>query len=863
MIWHSSEIDDVLNELNVDKDKGLANGVADMRLEQYGRNAITNIEDPTFAKRFFAQFNNKLVYALIAISIISFIVSLLYNQKNAFSSLLIIAIVVINALISAYHLYKGDTALNAMKSITNPNATVLRDGVVKQLPSDELVPGDILILQEGDYITADARIIEAEGFRCNELSLSGISVPIEKKANVTVEDITPASERINMVFSGCSVVHGNAKAVVVETGLNSEVGHSSAIIQQTGADTLPLQSALDNMSKIVNVMVLVSCILVFIIGIAQNFRSPEPFASITVGVLMNAIALAVASIPESLPAISTIVIALGIQRIVRDNIIIKNTQAIETLGKTTVICCDKTGILTRNHMNVDRVYDGAQMTILESDEVTDRSAAVLRLAATCSTLNHDPTENAIKAACIKYNSMSQTDVDNLFPRLCTIPFDSDRKTMTSINMINGTPVAIVKGAPEMLVDKCIDCNSEQILKVNDEMAAESLRVVAIAIKKLDEIPANPHPDEIETGLSFVGLIGLSDPPRNEAIEGIKVCKTAGIRTVMITGDNLITAKAVARRIGILTDGTEAITGAELAELSDDELAANIRKYSVFARVSVNDKLRIIKAWQSQGETVTITGDSIDDADALAAADIGCAIGKRGADVAKGNADIVISNNNFSSIVSAIRESRGLFANIKKSIAYLLGCNFGEIGAYLLGMIIFGAAPISAVPLLWINLLTDCAPAISLSMERAEENVMYKKSSALSGRLFNSHTLPTVIIHSVFIAIITLLAYLIGSFTSPEVASTMAFTSLALTQLFHSFNIKTTRSVFTTNFKSNGFMTYSSIAIICIICFLSLSPAGLLFGLEMLSFKQFIFSLLLSVAILPLCDILKLLEKRYG
>ncbi len=863
MIWHSSEIDDVLKELNVDKDKGLPNGVADMRLEQHGRNAITNIEPPTFSKRFFAQLNSKPVYALTFIAIISFIVSMIYEPKSAYSSLLIIAIVVINALISAYHLYRGDTALNAMKSITNPNATVLRDGVEKLLPSDELVPGDIIILKEGDYITADARIIEADGLRCNELNLSGINIPVEKKANITVEDITPAGERINMVFSGCSVVHGTAKAVVVETGLNSELGHTSAIIQQTGADTLPLQSALDNMGKIVNVMVLISCILVFIIGIAHNFRSTEPFATVTVDMLMNAIALAVASIPESLPAISTIVIALGIQRIVRDNIIIKNTQAIETLGKTTVICSDKTGILTRNHMSVDRVFDGAEMTVFEDGAITDRSAAVLRLAATCSTLDHDPTENAIMDACVKYNSLSKSDVENLFPRLTTIPFDSDRKTMTSINMINGTPIAIVKGAPEILVEKCIDCDMESIIKINDEMASDSLRVVAIAIKKLDEIPANPNPEDIENGLNFVGLIGLSDPPRNEAIEGIKVCKTAGIRTIMITGDNLLTAKAVARRIGILTDGTTAISGSELAELSDEELASDIHRFSVFARVSTNDKLRIIKALQTRGETVTITGDSIDDADALAAADIGCAIGKRGADVAKGNADIVISNNNFSSIVSAIRESRGLFANIKKSIAYLLGCNFGEILAYLVCILIFAVPPIAAVPLLWINLLTDCAPAIALSMEKAEENVMDKKSTAISGRIFNSHSLLTVVIHALFIATLTIVAYIIGNTVSPEIAASMAFATLALSQILHSYNIKTARSVFTTNLKTNGFMTYSTIAILVIVILLVITPAGLVFGLSTLPFRYFLFSLLLSLAILPLCDILKILQKKIG
>ena len=860
MIWHSSEVSEVLKELSVDASKGLANGVADMRLKSYGRNAISNIEKPTFFRRFISQLNSKFVYLIIVISLLSFGVSVIYDDGRWYAPLLIILIVLIDAFLSAVNIYKSDTALDAMKSITNPTATVLRDGITRQIPSDELVPGDIILLKEGDYITADARVIEVNGFRCNEFNLSGINVPVEKKADVTVEDITPVTERINMVYSGCSVAHGTAKAVVVETGLNSELGHTSAIIQQTGADALPMQSAIDNTSRIVNIIILIACIIAFIISLIQNFRGSDPFATITVNTLLNSVVLGIAAIPESLPVIATMVVALGIKRIIRDDIIIKNPQALETLGNTTVICADKTGILTRNHMMLSLIYDGENTTDVEDEGPDERGSAVLRLAATCSTLENDPTENAIKDACLKYNSMSQTDVENVSPRLCVIPFDSERKTMTSINMISGKPVAIVKGAPEIVVAKCRGCDAEAIMKINDAMAADSLRVVCIAIKPLDEVPVNPSAEEIECDLNFVGLLGLIDPPRTDAIDGIKICDRAGIRTIMITGDNLVTATSVARRIGILKDGTAAITGAELSEMDDKTLAGEIEKYSVYARITPEDKMRIIKAWQARGETVAITGDSVCDADALAAADVGCTLGKRGADVAKGNADIIISNSNFISIVRAIRESRGLFENIKKSVTYLLSCNFGELLTYILGMFIFGMAPLTAVQLLWINLLTDCSSAVALSTESSEKDVMEKRGKLLHGSFLNLKGFLSIGVESLFIAAMSLLAFLIGRPAGYDVAMTMTFLTLGMIEVFHAFNVRTVRSVFTSKLNTNLSLLYSSVIIAFIICFLSLTPAGLIFGLKILTTKQFFISLGLSVAIIPFCEVYKLISK---
>ncbi|MBP3706227.1 MAG: HAD-IC family P-type ATPase, partial [Clostridia bacterium] len=586
-----------------------------------------------FKKHFLNQLKSKLVFALIIIAVISFIVSVIYTEKDIFSPVLIVAIVLINALINAWHLYRCDDALNSLKSITNPSATVIRDGITRQIPSAELVPGDIILLNEGDYITADARIIEANNFRCNESIISGENIPVDKRGNAVFEEITPINERLNMVYSGCSVVHGNCKAVVVETGLNTELGHTSALVQQTGADSIPIKATLDSTEKLANIAIIVICILTFIIGMIQNFSTETAFANLTVKLIFNSVALAVAALPEGLPAISTVVVALGIQRIIKNEIVIKKVKALEVLGKTTVICSDKTGIITHNHMTLDRIFDGEKFIDVNDEPFDDKSAWLLRLAVSCSTLNNDSTENSIIEACEKYTNLKKDDIDNLFPRLEYIPFDNTRKTMTSINMINGRPVAIVKGAPEMLADKFNNISAEEVLNANEKMASDALRVICIALKPLENFITNPNYEDIECNLTFAGLIGLSDPPRKETIDGISVCDTAGIRTIMITGDNIITAKAVARRIGILKDGTEAISGAELSKLSDEELADNVKKYTVYARVTPSDKLRIIEAWKKNGDIVTITGDDITDTDALSAADIGCAMNIQGADVA--------------------------------------------------------------------------------------------------------------------------------------------------------------------------------------------------------------------------------------
>ncbi len=858
MIWHSSSVQNVLAELKTDAEYGLCASEAADRLEIYGKNTAATQSKSLFS-RFLAQLNNKVVYFLTAVSAISFIVDLIYKQDGFYFPLLIIAIVLINAFISAFHLHKCDEALNNIQNASNPTVTVIRDGNEKNIPSDELVPGDIIILREGDYITADARLIKADALRCNESILSGEMVPVEKVAEAVFEDISAATERKNMIFTGCSVVHGEARAVIVETGLRTEIGKITDISRQTNSETLPITETLNNSGRIINIAILVLCIIAFFIGLVQNFNSTEPFASTTVGVLMNTVALGVCAMPESLPAISTIVIALGIQHMIKDHVVIKNTKALELMGKTEVFCVDKTGILTKNNMVMSCIYDGETLHELNSDALSEKAASVLQLAVSCSMLENDSTETAIENASKQYLAMSKTDVGNIFPRLASIPFDSARKTMTSINMIGGSPVAVVKGAPEILLEKCTLPNKDSVLEICNKLAADSYRVLCIAIKKLSEIPSSPNPDEIEQNLTFVGLLGLYDPPQSDTVEAIKACDVAGIRTVMMTGDNIITAKAIARRTGILTDDAQAITGSEIEKMSDQELVYNIEKYSVYARITPEDKLRIINAWQKNGKIVAVTGNGTEDADALAVADIGCSVGTFSTDIAKGNADVIVENKKFMSVVNAIRESRGLFENVKKAVTYLLSCNFGEIAAYIIGMLLFGMPPLAAVQLLWINLLTDCTSVISLTIEKSEFDVMRKKPLTLTGHLFSKGAMINIVCDTVVIALLTLMSFSIGG-------TTMAFATLSMVQIFHSFNFKTHHSIIKADFKSNSFMNFTSLLVLFISIFLVVTPAGMVFGLETLSASKFFLSMMLSVAIIPLCEIKKFasrqIAKRY-
>lgn len=861
MIWHSESLDEVLHELGTDLNSGLTNGEASERLEIYGKNELKSTEKISLFKRFAEQFKSKTLIALIVVSIISFVVTLAYGMPNAYMPLLLIGIVVINAIISAFHLYSCDNTFDDIKSVSHPTVKVWRDGIEKVITADTLVKGDIILLQEGDYISADARLIESNELRCNEAALTGEEVPVEKDASVILEDIVSFENRANMVFSGTTVIHGSAKAVVVAIAGDTENGKTEIISEQVGTKKLPIESELDVIGKFANICIIAICALVFIISVLQNLSASGPFAVTTVDIVLNAFALAVAAIPKGLPAIATVVIAIGLGRILKDKIIIKESNAFETIGKTNVIIADKTGIFTHKDMILSKVFDGKQVIDLQNEALTESTSVVLRLGAVCSTLHNDATEKAIKKACLEYHSMTEADLLNLMPKINEIPFDSVRKSMTVITMINERPFAIVKGAPEIIVPKCNNCDRENILKFNEDLANSAYRNVCIAMRPLTEIPAHPNANEIETDLTFVGLLSLKEPIRKSAIEDVKMCNKAGIKTVMVTGDNLHTAMAVAYEIGLLNDETAAITGAEIADMTDEELAENIDKYRVFARVTPSDKLRIVKAWQQRKAVVTITGDSLNDAESLAVADVGCAIGQYGTDVAKGNADIIILKNNFGSVVSAIKESRGFFGNIKKAVYYLCSCNLAELILMFLGVCIFKTPLLIPVQLLFVNLLTDCAPAISFSMEKAENSVMKKKSFDKIRRILDIKSFGVLIIQSLVIAVATVGAFAIGNAVSYEVATTMAFATLGIAQGIHCFNNKFEGTVFNKQILSNTFMNKSVFAVVFIVIFLVFTPIGFTFGFTMLSIPQFLLVLLLASIILPVSELLKFLLNR--
>ena len=852
MIWHSTDISEVLKELETGEN-GLPNGVADERLERYGENVIVTEKKASFLHRLFEQMGRKTTIALLITAVISFVISLVYKQATA-APFVIIVLVLLNAFFGAWYAHRCDKILEKVKKATLPSVRVCREGIERTINSAFLVPGDIMYLEEGDYVSADARILSCHEFRLNELLITGDEVPVEKDAEAQVSDIDGIEKRKNMVFAGTSVAHGTAKVVAVATGLHTEKGHAAAISHQTGKRALPLERELAGINKLADIMIFVICAVFFLTAIIQNFASADYFADMTARTLMQTLAIGFAAIPDALPAIATLVVAVGIERFVAEKIILKDPAVTESLSKTNVVCADKTGVLTRNKMQLSKIFDGDKITDMIKEEADQKASLVLQFAALCSTLENDSTEDAIKNAFLEKNGTFDSTAEDIFPKLATIPFDHDRKTMTVITMIKEQPYAIIKGAPESVVPNCQDCDAQAILKVNDDFADEALRIVCIAMKKLETIPANPTAEEIETDLTFVGLLGLEDPPRETVIENISALKEAGIRTLMITGDHLITATAVARRIGILTDGTSAISGEELAAMDEETLQNNIDRYSVFARVAAGDKLRIVKALKNAGHIVTITGDSVQDADAIAEADVGCATGRYGADVARGNADVVIEHNRFDHILYAIKESRGLFVNIRKTAAYLLSCNFASLIAVLIGQFLFKMTPVSVSALLLIHLLIDGVSVMALSSQGEKEEIPDQKLGGTISGLFSLPMGISFAAQSIFIAVITLIAFALGN-------QTMAFAVLGLSQILHGLNCKSEKSLLNRRITADSFMNICfAVAAAILIVLLFIPLGGILFGLTVPSFGQFMICIGLSVLILPFAEIVKLIAR---
>ncbi len=862
----------LLQELSVSMDAGLSQQEAQSRLEKYGANKLAEKKKKTNLRRFLEQFQDVMIVILLAAAAVSFVVACFgHDPMEFFEPLLILLIVILNAILGVVQESKAEKALDALKNMSAPHARVLRDGKEQLLDASQLVPGDIIHLEAGDFIPADARLLKSVSLKSEESALTGESVPSEKDADVPVEENAPLGDRSNMVFSGCSVTYGTATAVVTATGMQTEMGKIAGLLEGEEETQTPLQQKLAQLGKYLGFVALAACAVIFVVGLLNGIPVLEIF--------MTAVSLAVSAIPEGLPAIVTIVLAIGVQRMVKKNALIRRLPAVETLGSASVICSDKTGTLTQNRMTLTKVWvEGQSQLEGVSSENSPAARKLLQYGALCcdgsvtfgadGSEQHigDPTETAILVAAHK-NGMEQDALGKEYPRLAELPFDSDRKLMTTVNRIDGELIAIVKGAFDMMATRCVQGDLEAAREKNDEMSRQALRVLAVGYRKLDQLPQELTSEELENGLTLLGLVGMIDPPRPEAKEAVALCRQAGIKPVMITGDHVVTASAIAKELGILSEGDRAITGAELDAMSDQQLDQEVEHISVYARVSPENKIRIVKAWQHRGQVVSMTGDGVNDAPALKAADIGCAMGITGTDVAKGAADMTLTDDNFATIVHAVREGRGIYANIRKVVGFLLGTNIGEVLTVFFAMILWHKTPLLSMQLLWINLVTDSLPAISLGMEAVESDVMDHKPKPKDEGIFAHGLGIQVVLQGCMFALLTLVAFFLGERYggSLEAGQTMAFLVLALTQIVQAFNMRSEYSLFRigpfTNRKLNG-AALLSLVLVCLVLF---TPVGIAFGMVILPAWLYLVGLgliLVPLVVMELAKAVGLVKKRH-
>ena len=888
--WFNKTVDEVESTLKTNAENGLTAEEAKKRQEEYGLNELKAKKKKSLLVKFLEQFKDFMIIILIISAIISGVVGV--AQGEGFTdTIIILVVVVVNAIIGVAQENKAEKSLEALQKLSSHVAKVIRNGKLQVIQSKELVPGDIVILETGDYVPADLRIIEAVNLKAQEAALTGESVPVEKMAAKIEDEKIGIGDRINMLFSSSLITYGRGKAVVVETGMNTEVGKIADIINTAEDQGTPLQQKLDKLGKTLGIVALAICAVIFVIGLLYG---KEP-----IHMFMTAVSLAVAAIPEGLPAVFTIVLAIGVQRMVKRNAIVKKLPAVETLGSASVICSDKTGTLTQNKMTVEKVFcDGNLVNLEESADMIDIKKLVYASMLCNDTkiseddkLTGDPTETALVDMAFKLDF--DPSVYGMFPRVAEIPFDSDRKLMTTVHEENGQYVVYTKGGVDELLANCnsyilegdiktdLEEYKEIIRRYNMEMAQNALRVLAMAYKVLDHKPTAEEIKELESNLTYIGMVGMIDPPRLEVKDAVQECKEAGIKTIMITGDHKITAIAIAKSLGILENDDEAITGTELEEMSDEELIRNVRKYSVYARVSPEHKVRIVKAWQANGEIVAMTGDGVNDAPSLKIADIGCAMGVVGTDVAKEAADVILTDDNFATVVSAVEEGRRIYDNILKAIQFLLSSNIGEIVVLFLAILItpllskqFGVditliETLLPIHILWINLVTDSLPALALAVDPAADNVMKRKPLKNTKKgIFTKGMTWRIVYQGLMIGLLTLTAFIIG-LSTPDVSQeekvkigqTMAFYVLALSELVHVFNIRDNkRSIFKTGIFNNSKLILATV-VSASLMFVILFTQGLrdIFGLVMLPAMHVFETVMLVLAPVIIVEIFKLLK----
>lgn len=832
------------------------------RIIENGYNEFAEKKTKSIFQRFINQFKDFLVLILIVAAIVSGLVGEIPD------TIIILLVVILNAILGVVQESKAEESLNALKKMSAPLAHVIRNGISKEIPARELVVGDIVVLEAGKYVPADLRLIEALNLKIEESALTGESVPVDKVSEIIEADNIPLGDRKNMAFMSSMVTYGRGKGVVVATGMNTEIGKIANMIANVEEETTPLQEKLEEAGKWMGISALVICAVMFGIGVFEGREIFEMF--------MTAVSLAVAAIPEGLPAIVTIVLAVGVQKMIKRNAIVRKLPAVETLGCATVICSDKTGTLTQNKMTVKKIY-----TINGYADDLHDVKKVFHIANLCNDtkvvvennyvkLIGDPTETALVDYAIK-SGFDKRDLDATFERVDEIPFDSDRKLMTTFNKNNDIYEVNVKGAPDILLSKCkfildsdrvreiTDSDKQKIKSVNEELASNALRVLAFAYKEVDKIDKN----NAEENLIFVGLIGMIDPPREEAKEAVKKCKSAGIKPIMITGDHKITAVAIAKELGILINENEALEGVELEKISQEELKKNIDKYSVYARVSPEHKVRIVEAWKDKGQIVAMTGDGVNDAPALKKSNIGIAMGITGTDVSKEAADLILTDDNFATIVSAVEEGRTIYSNIRKAISFLLSCNIGEIITLFTAILFNWAEPLLPIHILWVNLVTDSFPALALGMEPAEPGIMNEKPRDPNEGFFSKGLGFKIILQGLFIGIVTLVAFKYGEKYNEEVARTMAFFTLSLSQLVHSFNVRyANKSVLLNGIFKNKYLNYGVLVSLLIQMVVLITPyTRRIFKIQLLNFEQILVVLIASISILFIVEISKLIRNR--
>ena len=857
-MWETLRKEEVLQKLKTDKRGGLAKQEVENRQKEYGKNKLKEKPKETILVRFIKQFNDFMIIILIIASIISAGVSYMQGENDYIDSIIIIAIVVLNAIMGVIQETKAEKSIEAMQKMTPRKSKVIREGKTEEINAEDLVPGDIVILEAGNYVPADSRIIEAHNLKIEESSLTGETEAVTKDAEMICKKDVPLGDRLNMAYMSTIIVNGHGMAIVTDIGMNTKVGQIANMIIENEAPETPIQKKLGQVGKTLGIVCLVICFVIFLIGIIKNIEPMEMF--------MTAVGLAVAAIPEGLPAIVTIVLSIGVTKMAKKNSIIRKLPAVETLGSSNVICSDKTGTLTQNKMKVVEINSKNQKFAVElSCMCTDCD---VNIEDGKTTVQGEPTE----AALVNYALETGKNKNMLYqemPRINEIPFDSNRKMMTTIHKIGNKYRIITKGAPDVLLERCskeIENNMFSKIRIqnqNLEMAKKALRVIAIAYKDVDVLPNRIDTSTIENDLTFVGLLGMIDPPREGVKEAVKTCKKAGIKTVMITGDHIATATAIARELNILGKDDKAMTGQELEKMSQKQLEENIKDYSVFARVTPEHKVRIVKAWQKRGAVVAMTGDGVNDSPALKNADIGIAMGKNGTDVAKNAADMILADDNFVTIVEAVKQGRNIYANIKKAIHFLIATNIGEIVTIFVGLLLGLKSPLLAIQLLWVNLVTDSLPAIALGLEPAEKDIMNKQPVNSRKSIFADGLWNKIIVEGIMIGMLTLLAFSIGNkYFGLEVGRTMAFISIGILELVHSFNVKSEKSIFKTGLFENKFLVGSFILGIFVQVIVVLIPQlAEIFKLVPLTGLQWSITLVISILPVPIMEIQKFFDRR--